>query len=93
MGMLDLATVVTAINILLLVSLSYVYFSNYLRLRSKFALGLSFFSGMFLLQNLFALYCQLVMVEYYSPEVTEIVLVLNTLEAVGLEVLAYISWR
>ncbi len=93
MEMLDLASAVTVLNIILLVSLAYVYVSNYLRLRSKFALGLAFFSSMFLLQNLFALYCQLVKVEYYSPEITGIVLVLSTLEAVGLAVLAYISWR
>ncbi len=93
MEMLGYAAIVTAINIALLAALGYVYLSNYMKLRSRFALGLAFFASMFLIQNAFALYCQLMMVEYYTPEVSQISLVLNTLEAIGLAALAYISWR
>ncbi len=92
MGMLDIATVVTGVNILLLISLAFVYVSNWLKLRSNFAMGLAFFSSMFLIQNIVALYCQLMMVEYYNPQISAIALALNTLEAFGLGILTYISW-
>ena len=93
MEMIHLATLVSAVNAVLLVSLIYVYASNYLKMKSNFALGLMMFASMFLIQNLTAIYCQVMMIEYYTPEMTGISLALNSLESVGLAALAYISWK
>jgi hypothetical protein len=93
METIDFATVLTSLNVLLLLSLIYVYVSNYVKLRSRFALGLLLFALLLLLQNLAALYFQLMMIMYYTNEVAGFALVLNALEALGLACLVYISWK
>lgn len=93
METIQLATIVSAVNAVLLVSLIYIYASNYVRLKSKFAAGLMIFASMFLLQNLTAIYCQIMMIEYYGPEMSGVSLALNTLESFGLAALVYISWK
>ena len=93
METIDLATVVSAANVVLLLSLLYIYASNYLKLRSRFALGLALFAFLVLLKNVAALYYQLMMVMYYTGQVAGIALMLNGLEALGLAVLVYISWK
>jgi hypothetical protein len=93
MEMLQIATIVSAVNVVLLAGLLYIYLSNYMKLKSGFAAGLIVFASMFMVQNLTAIYCQLMMIEYYSPEMTGISFALNSLEAVGLGALMYISWK
>jgi hypothetical protein len=93
METVDIATIVSVLNVLFLVSLMYIYLANYLKMKTRFGLGLLIFGAMLMLQNLAALYCQLNMVMYYTAEVASVALVLNSLECVGLAALVYISWK
>ncbi|MEW6722335.1 MAG: hypothetical protein AB1324_03670 [Candidatus Micrarchaeota archaeon] len=93
MAMLDFATILSFVNVLLLLSLAYVYVSNYMKVRSKIGLGLIFFAGLMLLQNLAAIYFQFMMIMYYTDEVASFALILTLLETLGLACLAYITWK
>lgn len=93
MQTIDVATIVSALNVVFLLSLIYIYASNYLKLKSNFGLGLLLFAVLLLLQNLAALYFQLMMIMYYSSAVAGFALVLNSLESLGLACLVYISWK
>ncbi len=91
--MLNLATGTEIINVILLAGLIYIYFQNYRRMHSKFALGLLFFAAFFLVQNLMAIYFQVAMVNYYTPEVSEHIFILTSIQTLGLVILSFITWR
>ncbi|HSB46897.1 MAG TPA: hypothetical protein VLD37_02700 [Candidatus Bilamarchaeum sp.] len=93
MEMIDLATLASALNVVILAALIYVYARNYLKLKSNFGLGLMLFASLLLLHNLAAVYFQVMMIMYYTTEVAGFAFVLNVLEALGLSILAYISLR
>ncbi len=53
---IDIARVSTALNVVLLLGLSYVWLDNYRQFRSKHTLGLSVFAILLLCQNALAVY-------------------------------------
>jgi len=91
--MLNLATGTEIINVILLAGLIYIYLQNYRRMHSKFALGLFFFAAFFLVQNLMAIYFQVAMVNYYTPEVSEHIFILTSIQTLGLVILSFITWK
>ena len=93
MEMIDLATIVSAINVLMLLTLISVYAKNYLKMRTNIGLGLILFASLLLLHNLAAVYFQVSMIMYYTSEVAGFAFILNVLEALGLAILAYISLK
>lgn len=93
MGMLDIATVFNVVNVVLLVSLFYVYITNYMKVRTRFGLGLILFAMLLLIRNAVAVYFQLLMIMYYTDEVASFALILNVLETLGLAVLSYITYK
>lgn len=93
METVDLATIVSILNVVLLISLLWIYVKGYKIMKSKFALGLILFAGLLLIQNLMAIYFQFAMIMYYSAEVAGFALILNGLEALALISLGYISWK
>jgi hypothetical protein len=52
MESIDLATIISAANALMSLSLLYIYIKNYLKMRLPFTLGLILFAAIFLIQNL-----------------------------------------
>ena len=93
METIELCSIFSVFNVILLLSLIYIYVSNYLKLKSTFALGLILFAVLLILHNLAALYFQLMMVMYYTEQVAGFAMVLNALETLGLVCLVYISWK
>ena len=91
--MLNLATGTEIINVILLAGLFYIYLQNYRSMRSKFALGLLFFATFFLVENLMAIYFQVAMVNYYTPEVSEHIFILTTIQTIGLVILSFVTWK
>lgn len=91
--MLNLATGTEIVNVILLAGLFYIYLQNYRTMKSKFALGLLFFAAFFLLENLMAIYFQVAMVSFYTPEVSEQVFILNSIQTLGLLVLSFVTWK
>lgn len=85
--------VLAAASIAVLVGLLYVYVTNYRHLRSPFSLGLIVFAGLFLLENLAAIYFYVVMSENEGPSVAMPMLALSAAELLGFATLFYVSWR
>ncbi len=93
MESIDLATIISIANVLMSISLLYVYIKNYLKMKLPFTLGLIIFAAIFLLQNLAAIYFQFAMIMYYTKDVAEFALVINTLECLGLASLVYVTYK
>ena len=91
--MLNLATGTEIINVILLAGLFYIYLQNYRSMRSKFALGLLFFATFFLVENLMAIYFQIAIVSFYTPEVSEHIFILNLIQTIGLVILSFVTWK
>ncbi len=86
------STWLTVVNVLLIVSLLYVYLRNMKQVRSGFTLGLVIFAGLFLAQYLVSLYYFFTMMPFFVPEVEPFVLALTVLQLIGLSVLNWITW-
>ncbi|WP_458188260.1 hypothetical protein [Haladaptatus sp. NG-WS-4] len=96
---IDVARVSTALNVLLLVGLSYVWLRNYSKFRSKHTLGLSVFALLLLAENAIAFYTyswHRILSEWFSTSVPDIawqaMLVLHVLEFVALVFLVWVTW-
>jgi hypothetical protein len=92
-AIMTLSTMVTGINILLILLLLYVYGRNFLKTRSDFAAGLLIFAGIFLLMNLVSFYYFISMMPYFVLEVQPYMLMLHMLQMAGFIVLNWITWR
>ena len=93
------ASAATAVNVVLLVALAYVWGRNYARLRSKHTLGLLLFSLFLLAENGLTLYYYLLDPDlslWYSTQVPPVVwqatMLLHVLQTVGLVFLAWVTW-
>ncbi len=90
--MIDVA--LAAASIAVLVGLLYIYGSNYRSLRSAFSVGLLVFAGLFLVENLAAMYFYVAMNDSgKDASVAVPMLLLNAAELVAFATLFYVSWR
>lgn len=96
---IDVARVSTALNVVLLLGLSYVWLDNYRQFRSKHTLGLSVFSLLLLAQNAIALYVYSwdnVLSAWFATAVPPIawkaMLTLHVLEFLALVFLTWVTW-
>lgn len=85
--------VLTAVNIVLLLALVYVYGRNWLRVRSGFTMGLLVFTGAFLLQYVTSFYFYVTGMDYFVAMVSMYAFVLTLLQTIAFAVLNVISWR
>ena len=90
---LQTAAVFSFINVLLLIALIAVYVNSFRKIRASFTAGLIFFSTMFLIQNLIALYSYVAMFMYYASDVEMLVMVITVAQTAGLAVLLWLSLR
>lgn len=91
--MAQLAALFSAVNVLLLLGLLWIYVSNFMKVRAQFTAGLLFFAAFFLVQNLISLYAFLTMFMYYAPGVTWIVLTITVIQTAGLGVILWMALR
>lgn len=94
--MIDL--VLAAASIVVLVALLFLYGSNFRTLRSPLTFGLILFAALFLVENLAAVYFYVSLNDALAgsslgASVAMPMLVLNTVELIGLTTLFYVSWR
>jgi len=83
----------TALNIILLLALSYIYGRNWLKLKTSFTSGLLLFTILFLLQNLTSFYFYITMTPYFVEMVGLHVFILTLLQTIAFLVLDIISWK
>lgn len=90
---IELASVLAGVNVCFLLVLTGVWVRNYTVFKSQLVLGLVAFGGVMLTENAVALYFFLTMQGFYamSPHVQQAVLILRTLEFVGLTFLTYVT--
>ena len=89
----DLILGVIGANILLTALLMYIYIKNLRTIKSKFTIGLLFFSFAFLVENIldFYFYDLILSQNYYG--FTTFNLSVNFLEFIGLLAMLYITWK
>ncbi len=93
MEVIDFATALTILNVLLLLILTSVYLKNCKKIKCSFSFGLVFFALFFLLHNLLAIYFHVSMIEYYSKDIAQYELLLNVIQALGLGTLVYVTLK
>ena len=93
MALMTISTILTGVNIMLILSLLYVYISNYSKLKSMFTLGLGIFAVLFLIQNVISFYYFVTMMPYYAASVEGFVFAFSLLQTLAFVVLNYITWK
>ena len=89
----QLAALFSAVNVVLLLGLLWIYMSSFMKVRAQFTTGLIFFAAFFLVQNLISLYSFLTMFMYYATGVTWIVLTITIVQTAGLAVILWTGLR
>ena len=94
MDMIDLATMLNGINVILLFVLLSIYVKSYRRMKSKFCIGLVAFAFLFLVRNLVAMYLQLSLHPLYNLKYAcgDYAVIIHLLETLGFGALVYVSW-
>jgi hypothetical protein len=91
--MFELTKYMTALNVLLILPLVYIYAKNFIKMKSMFSLGLLIFGGLFLMQDLVSLYFLVTMMPYYVAGVELYTFIFTLLQTVAFIVLNLITWR
>jgi hypothetical protein len=85
---------VNLINVFILLLLLYVYTKNYRYIKSKYNLGLLVFSLLFLIENLIIIHLGIFS---WPTTIDDIVMthmiIIDSIELIGLLVLLYITWK
>jgi predicted membrane protein len=90
---LQTAAVFSAVNVLLLIGLMVIYGNSFRKVRAEFTLGLLFFSSLFLVQNLLAVYSYAAMFMFFAAGAGPLVLAIAIVQTAGLAVLFWLSVR
>ena len=86
-------SVITGINLLLLLSLLYVYVQNFMKLRSLFTAGLLIFTFLFIVQNALLFYFNMTMMNFYGESVMVYGLILSIIQLVAFLILNIVTWK
>jgi len=81
------------LNMAVVAGMLYVYTRNFGALHSKLALGLIAFSGVLIIQNVVAAFMYWQLAQAYAAAVAVPILVITSLETVGLLFLFWVTWR
>ncbi|WP_135662226.1 hypothetical protein [Halorhabdus rudnickae] len=89
------ASALAALNLLLLLPLLVVWIRNYATFRTGLVAGLLAFAVAMVLENAIALYFFLSMHSFYAgdPHVQQAVLVMRSIQFVGIAILSYVTVR
>ena len=94
MAMFTAMTIVfSVINLVLIVSLLYVYGKNAVKIKSLFTMGLIIFAALFLVHNAVSLYFMSTMMPYYGPEAEGYGFLFTILQTIAFSILNFITWR
>ena len=91
--MAQIAALFSAINVLLLVGLIWIFAGSFWKVRAPFTAGLLFFAALFMVQNLMSLYSFLTMFMDYAAGITELVLAITIIQTAGLAVILWTGLR
>jgi uncharacterized membrane protein YgdD (TMEM256/DUF423 family) len=82
--LMDLSSIVSMVNMAILVILLVVYANIYRKTRATFTVGLMIFAGMLMLHNMIAVYGYFAMAPLYSDELLPYFIAIHIAELAGL---------
>ncbi|TLX88326.1 MAG: hypothetical protein E6L04_00940 [Thaumarchaeota archaeon] len=82
--LMNVSTVVSILNVAVLLILFVIYAKIYVKSRAVFTIGLMFFTVMLMLHNLIAVYAYLVMAPLYPDELLPYFVAIHIAELVGI---------
>ena len=82
--LMNISTVVSVLNVAVLLILFVIYAKIYVKSRAVFTIGLMFFTVMLMLHNLIAVYAYLVMAPLYPDELLPYFVAIHIAELVGI---------
>ena len=88
-----ITTILSGINILLILGLLYVYVKNLIKIRSGFTIGLVLFVSLFLFQNSVVFYFSITMMPLYTESVRIYMMVFMVLQSLAFSILNWITWK
>ena len=92
-ALMNLTTILTGVNILLILSLCYVYLKNLKKAISSFTIGLLIFALLFLIQNIVSFYFFLTMMPYFVNAVELYVFIFSVLQTLAFIILNWITYK
>jgi hypothetical protein len=81
---MDVSSIVSMVNVVILVMLLAVYANIYRKIRATFTIGLMVFAGMLLLHNIIAIYGYFAMAPLYSDDLLPYFVGIHIAELAGL---------
>ena len=93
MALMDITTVLSGINILLVGFLLYVYVQNYVKMKSGFTMALLLFALLFLVHNVLYLYFALKMMPYYASDLGMFAFIFTLLQTLAFGILSWATWK
>lgn len=84
---------VNTVNVIILSILLYIYSKNMRHIKSKYNIGLIIFSAVFLIENLIIIHLSIFSWFYIDPIVMAHMILIDTIELVGLLTLLYVTWE
>lgn len=91
--MMTISTILTVINLVLILALVIAYAKNLSKIKSPFTIGLFLFALIFLLQNLLYFYFNITMMPLYTQSAEMFVFVLTILQTIAFTILNLVTWR
>jgi hypothetical protein len=88
---MNASTVVSVLNVAVLLILFVIYAKIYVKSRAVFTIGLMFFTVMLMLHNLIAIYAYLVMAPLYPDELLPYFVAIHLAELVGIVALLRVT--
>ncbi len=88
---MNVSTVVSILNVAVLLILFVIYAKIYVKSRAVFTIGLMFFTVMLMLHNLIAVYAYLVMAPLYPDELLPYFVAIHIAELVGIVTLLRVT--
>ena len=85
------STVVSVLNVAVLLILLVIYAKTYLKTKAVFTIGLIFFTVMLMLHNLIAVYAYLVMAPLYPDDLLPYFVAIHIAELVGIVALLRVT--
>lgn len=82
--LMDVSSIVSMVNVVILVMLLAVYANIYRKVRATFTIGLMVFAGMLLLHNIIAIYGYFAMAPLYSDDLLPYFVGIHIAELAGL---------
>jgi hypothetical protein len=88
---MNLSTVISVLNVAVLLTLLVIYIKIYIKSRAVFTIGLIFFTVMLMLHNLIAVYAYLAMAPLYPDDLLRYFVAIHIAELVGIVALLRVT--